>query len=243
MALPMTSSPLFRRLSISNKSRPFKIAILGQNGVGKSALTVRFLTQRFIGDYDPLLENTYSCSKCIDGDTTALEILDTAAQEENSRLETNIKWADAFILVYSVTDRCSFNECSRLKVVINSYTKRPKNNGGNGSPCLPVVLVGNQIDRTRDRMVSTAEGRAKSIEMNCIGFYETSVREERDSAFQIISDMYRHCRKPSRRAQLQQRLSYPMTASLDRRDRMDRRETECTTLTLQRRNKALHTIS
>lgn len=240
MSSPITSSPLFRRLSISNKSRPFRIAILGQNGVGKSALTVRVLTQRFIGDYDPLLENTYSCNKCIDGETVALEILDTAAQEENSRLEANIKWADAVIIVYSVTDRCSFNECSRLKVVINSYSKRSKNNGTSVSPCLPAVLVGNQTDRARDRMVSTAEGRAKSIEMNCIGFYEISIREERDSASQIITDIFRHCRKPSRRSQLQQRLSYPMTASLDRKDR---RDTECTTMTHQRRCKALYTIS
>ena len=158
-------------------------------------------------------------------------------QEENSRLEANIKWADAFILVYSVTDRCSFNECSRLKVVINSYSKRTKNSGTSISPCLPAVLVGNQNDRTRDRMVSTAEGRAKSLEMNCIGFYEISVREERDSVSQIITDVYKHCRKPSRRAQLQQRLSYPLTRSMDYGD------TECTTLTLQRRNKALYTIS
>ena len=105
------------------------------------------------------------------------------------------------------------------------------------SPCLPAVLVGNQIDRTHDRMVSTAEGRAKSIEMNCIGFYEISVREDRDSTQQIITDVYKYCRKPTRRAQLQQRLSYPLTRSIDRRD------TECTTLMLQRRNKALYTIS
>lgn len=161
-------------------------------------------------------------------------------QEENSKLETNIKWADAYILVYSVTDRCSFNECSRLKVVINSYSKRIKNNGLHMSPCLPAVLVGNKSDRTRDRMVSTAEGKAKSIEMNCIGFYEISLREERDSATQIVYDVYRHCKRPSRRSQLQQRLSYPMTGTFDERDRKD---IECPTMALSRRRKALYTIS
>lgn len=240
MTSPITASPIFRRLSISVKSRPFRIAILGQNGVGKSALTVRFLTQRFIGDYDPLLENTYSCNKCIDGETVSLEVLDTAALEENSKLESNIKWADAFILVYSVTDRCSFNECIRLKVVINSSSKRTKNNGVNVSPCLPTVLVGNKSDLTRDRMVSTAEGRARSMEMNCIGFYETSVKEDRDSATQIVYDIFRHCRKPSRRAQLQQRLSYPVTGNLDRRDH---RDPGCPRVALQRRNNSLYTIS
>lgn len=38
-------------------------------------------------------------------------------------LEANIRWADVFILMYSVTDKCSFDECSRLKFLIN-YNKR-----------------------------------------------------------------------------------------------------------------------
>ena len=139
-----------------------------------------------------------------------------------------------------MTDRCSFNECTRLKVVINSYSKRTKNSGVNTSPCQPTVLVGNKSDLFRDRMVSTAEGRGRSLEMNCVGFYEISVREDRDSAKQIVHDIFRHCRKPSRRAQLQQRLSYPLTASLDRRERKD---PECPRVALHRRNKALYTIS
>lgn len=38
-------------------------------------------------------------------------------------LETNIRWAEAFILMYSVTDKCSFEEVNRLKFLIN-YNKR-----------------------------------------------------------------------------------------------------------------------
>lgn len=75
-----------RKISMSSKQKPLRIAILGQNGVGKSALTVRFITRRFIGDYDPDLEKVYACSRCIDGESVTLELLDTAAQEEKSRL-------------------------------------------------------------------------------------------------------------------------------------------------------------
>lgn len=38
-------------------------------------------------------------------------------------LESNIRWAEAFILMYSVTDKCSFEEVNRLKFLIN-YNKR-----------------------------------------------------------------------------------------------------------------------
>lgn len=43
-------------------------------------------------------------------------------------LETNIRWAEVFILVYSVTDKCSFDECNRLKFLIN-YNKRRRKLG------------------------------------------------------------------------------------------------------------------
>ena len=46
MTSPITASPIFRRLSISVKSRPFRIAILGQNGVGKSGNCLKKRVQR-----------------------------------------------------------------------------------------------------------------------------------------------------------------------------------------------------
>lgn len=45
-------------------------------------------------------------------------------------LEKNIQGADAFILMYSVTDKCSFDDCNRLKFLIN-YNKRRRKLGSN----------------------------------------------------------------------------------------------------------------
>ncbi|KAL4232604.1 hypothetical protein ACF0H5_007294 [Mactra antiquata] len=234
------SSPIFRRLSHKYANRPFRIVILGQNGVGKSALTVRFLTQRFIGDYDPDLENTYTYTKNVQGENITLEIRDTAAQEENNKLEANIKWADAYVLVYSITDRCSFNECSRLKVLINSFSKRARNNSQSSSSCVPIVLVGNKTDRSRDRMITSAEGREKAQEMNCSDFCEISVMEEADSAQKIFIDLYKRFRRPNghRRSELQQRVSCPPSLHVP-----DMKDSEGPTTPLQRRRKALYTIS
>lgn len=52
-------------------------------------------------------------------------------ESDNANLESNIRWADAFILMYSVTDKCSFDEVNRLKFLIN-YNKRRKKIGSNG---------------------------------------------------------------------------------------------------------------
>lgn len=41
--------------------------------------------------------------------------------------EATIRWADAFILMYSVTDKCSFDECARLQFLIGYNKRRRKN--------------------------------------------------------------------------------------------------------------------
>ena len=143
--------------------------------------------------------------------------------------------------MYSITDRCSFNECSRIKVLINSYAKSKKPTTQSSSS-LPIVLVGNKSDRTHDRMITTAEGREKAYEMNCASFYEISVREERDSASSVCLNLYKCHKRPGRRSErteLQQRLSCPpslqFTPALT--------DAERAKVPLGRRRKALYTIS
>lgn len=61
-------------------------------------------------------------------------------ESDSANLETNIRWADAFILMYSVTDKCSFDECNRLKFLIN-YNKRRKKIGSNGKVSFCVGFI------------------------------------------------------------------------------------------------------
>ncbi|XP_059486581.1 ras-like protein family member 11A isoform X3 [Neocloeon triangulifer] len=61
-------------------AKPLRIMVLGQGGVGKSALVVRFITRRFIGEYDPTLEKMYTFNPTVDNEVIPLEILDTAGQ-------------------------------------------------------------------------------------------------------------------------------------------------------------------
>uniref|UniRef100_UPI00358F08E0 ras-related and estrogen-regulated growth inhibitor-like isoform X2 n=1 Tax=Myxine glutinosa TaxID=7769 RepID=UPI00358F08E0 len=58
-----------------------RVLVLGQSCVGKTAMIVRFLTGRFIGDYDPTLETVYKHSIKIDGDLVDFEIFDTAKED------------------------------------------------------------------------------------------------------------------------------------------------------------------
>lgn len=56
------------------------MSVLGTAGVGKSALTVRFMTGRFLHQYDPTLEDQYNKTLCVQGIFHDLIIADTAGQ-------------------------------------------------------------------------------------------------------------------------------------------------------------------
>jgi len=98
--------------------------------------------------------------------------------------------------------------------MLSLFPKKSKSSSQSSSSHIPLVLVGNMNDRTNDRMISTQEGREMAQDMRCLGFYEISVREERDSAKSVVRDLYRRCKRPLRRAELQQRLSCPPSFQL-----------------------------
>ncbi|XP_036072554.1 ras-like protein family member 11A-like isoform X4 [Oryzias melastigma] len=58
-------------------ARTVKIAVLGASNVGKTALIVRFLTKRFIGDYEANTGALYSRKVTLDGEEVSLQVQDT----------------------------------------------------------------------------------------------------------------------------------------------------------------------
>ncbi|XP_037960101.1 ras-related and estrogen-regulated growth inhibitor [Teleopsis dalmanni] len=197
-----TTSPKssLSKLGLHSKQKSLKVMVLGQSGVGKTALVVRFITRRFIGEYDNT-EKMYTYNTMLDNELVQFDILDAAGQPSIDidciALESNIRWADAFILIYSVTDKCSFDECNRLKFLIN-YNKRRRKLGSNSKDTLsdvPVILVGNKNDQNgADRMVTLEEGQRRFRELTCACFHEISVRESVDQVQSVFRDVFRFWR-------------------------------------------------
>ncbi|XP_023223184.1 ras-related and estrogen-regulated growth inhibitor-like [Centruroides vittatus] len=126
-----------------------KIAVFGSEGVGKSALIVRFLTKRFIGEYDHQTENIYRSELLLDGDPVLLEILDTCPNKEDPiPTEETINWADGYMLVYSVTDRSSFDYVRNIRDHLYSL----------GLGGIPLMILANKKDLVHMRQVSCEEG-------------------------------------------------------------------------------------
>uniref|UniRef100_A0A3B4FWU3 small monomeric GTPase n=2 Tax=Haplochromini TaxID=319058 RepID=A0A3B4FWU3_9CICH len=161
------------------------IVVMGMESVGKS-LTVRLLTRRFIGEYGDI--SIYSHSFIVDGRAVTLNIWDSHYSQcvvlqdfsaDSSLFEKKVRWADGFVLVYSICDRASFNTVSRLIQTIKS-TK----------DCLsadkvPIVIVGNKRDLHHRRTVTSEEGRLLALNTDC-QFYEVSAAENYHSVLMVF---------------------------------------------------------
>ncbi|XP_066591977.1 ras-related and estrogen-regulated growth inhibitor [Prorops nasuta] len=171
-------------LSCSKDSgRTIRVILLGQPGVGKTALAVRFATKRFIGEYDGSTERIYKVENILG---SSWEITDPPGLP-SAVAEPKLRWADAIVLVYSVTDRVSFDETSRLRFLVSHARKDRK--------VPPVVLlIGNKADLTTspgERMVSTIEGEKRAEEIEAHSFHEISVRESVDQVMAVFMDTYK----------------------------------------------------
>ncbi|XP_011447114.2 ras-related and estrogen-regulated growth inhibitor [Magallana gigas] len=166
-----------------------KVVVLGCPGVGKTALTVRYLTKRFIGEYCPTLESIYKLQTAIDDDEVRLEILDTAGQEPDQWKDGYALWADCFLFVYSITDRNSFEEIINLKKQVENV-RRSTNISG--------ILVGNKLDLLHDRQVPVSDASELADEIGC-KFYEVSAADwtqvaDIDVMFQDLFREYRRAK-------------------------------------------------
>jgi len=146
----------------------YRIVVVGAGGVGKSALTVRFIQGNFVEKYDPTIEDSYRKQVEVDGQLCTLDILDTAGQEEYSAMRDQyMRTGQAFILVYSITDPSSFQDCE----AIHDQLLRSVD-----SDSVPLVLVGNKCDLEEERGVSTQEGQKMAEKFGHCKFFEASAK-------------------------------------------------------------------
>uniref|UniRef100_A0A8C1FR32 small monomeric GTPase n=2 Tax=Cyprinus carpio TaxID=7962 RepID=A0A8C1FR32_CYPCA len=162
------------------------IVILGAMGSGKSALTVKFLTKRFISEYDPnLLHNLGSFTVC-------KQICLYLNQDGPVNCERYLGWANAFIIVYSIDNRSSFEACQQYLETVTLYSKGLQ-------PEAPVILLGNKVDMERYRQVSKADGAALALRFGCL-FFEVSACLDFLSVQHIFHEAVREVRRETERS-------------------------------------------
>ena len=153
--------------SNTENSIPLKIAVLGQSMVGKSALTFRFINNKFPTEHDTTIEDSYSIPAKIDDIQCQLEILDTAGQDDyQTMLDTWINSADGFILVYSIDNKESFESTkSRYDRILKLKADQK----------ISMIIIGNKCDLEEKRKITYQEGK-DFADSNGMRFIETSAK-------------------------------------------------------------------
>ncbi|XP_070807135.1 ras-related and estrogen-regulated growth inhibitor-like protein [Pituophis catenifer annectens] len=161
------------------------VLVIGAEKVGKSALTVRFLTRRFIGEYGNI-ESIYNHNVKMAGQRASFNIWDSACPQvanlQSYLNEKQLHWADGFIIVYSICDRASFAFARRQL----HWLRRSKRRNGAGK--VPIVLVGNKRDLAHQRAVSSEEGRLLALSTNS-GFFEISTAETYHGSLVVFHEL------------------------------------------------------
>jgi GTPase KRas protein len=156
---------------MSEKNNEYKIVVLGGGGVGKSALTIRLVTDNFLDEYDPTIEDSYRKQVLIDDRPALLDILDTAGQEEFSSMQDQwMREGKGFLLVYNITSKPTFEEIEMLREKIVRAKDTDK---------IPIVIAGNKCDLAQNRQVGTKDGQALAQQWGeYCAFFETSAKDK-----------------------------------------------------------------
>ncbi|XP_028042214.1 ras-related protein M-Ras-like [Bombyx mandarina] len=163
-----------------------KLVVVGDGGVGKSAITIQFFQKLFVTDYDPTIEDSYIQHTEVDGQWCILDVLDTAGQEEFSAMrEQYMRKGDGFLIVFSVTDKQSFENIRHFHTQILRVKDRDS---------YPMVVVGNKVDLVHARVVPPAAARLAARALHA-PYLETSAKEPPlniDAAFHELVRLIRN---------------------------------------------------
>ncbi|KAH8849557.1 Ras-related protein [Schistosoma japonicum] len=146
----------------------FKLLLIGDSGVGKSCLLIRFADESFSETYISTIGVDFKIRTIdLDGKVVKLQIWDTAGQERFRTITSSYyRGAQGIIIVYDVTDKTSFINVKSWLQEIEHYANSTVNR----------LLVGNKCDLPKSRAVDTVDAMnfAKEHQMP---FLETSAKE------------------------------------------------------------------
>lgn len=171
-------------MAVVQKSFIYKIAVVGNGGVGKTSMVLRYCEDTFKENYIMTIGSNFS-TKTVDLQEhpnlqVKLQIWDLAGQKHFSFVRPPFyRGATGVVYVFDLTRRSSFADLQDWKNEVEKVIGR--------KPC---ILVGNKIDLaiTGNREVSNQDGEALKSELGATRYFETSAKEG-DSVDSVFKEL------------------------------------------------------
>ena len=163
------SAPRMSTASNTTSAREAKVVLLGDTGVGKSSLVLRFVNNNF----RPYSEATIGASFMskmikVDGSLIKFQIWDTAGQEKyHSLAPMYYRNAAAAIIVYDITRKDTFR-------TLKSWVEELKNRGPQD---IAICIAGNKCDLEDERSIPQSKAQEYCAQ-NGFLFVETSAKDD-----------------------------------------------------------------
>ncbi|KAL0580002.1 Ras-related protein rsr1 [Marasmius crinis-equi] len=173
--------------------RQFNVVVFGAGGVGKSALTVRFVKNVFVEHYDPTIEEQYRRTVTVDGELSSVR---TLSRHPDSACLTRVLEQLEVLDTAGTEQFTTYNEVyikeASLKEVDNMRKQIYRIKGGN-TQSIPIVVVGTKLDLVNEREVPANTISNLSARWN-LPFYETSAKRNWHVS-EVFEDLLRQLRR------------------------------------------------
>jgi len=148
----------------------FKLLIIGDSGVGKSSLLLRFADNTFSGSYITTIGVDFKIRTVeIGGEKVKLQIWDTAGQERFRTItSTYYRGTHGVIVVYDVQSAESFVNVKRWLHEIEQNCDSVNR-----------ILVGNKDDSPDKKVVETTDAQKFANQIN-VSLFETSAKDNKN---------------------------------------------------------------
>eukprot|EP00164_Ancoracysta_twista_P002960 GFYU01003942.1.p1 GENE.GFYU01003942.1~~GFYU01003942.1.p1 ORF type:complete len:207 (-),score=54.24 GFYU01003942.1:606-1226(-) len=165
----------------------FILVMLGDSGVGKTSLLLRFADDTFTESHISTIGVDFKIRTImLDGKTIKLQIWDTAGQERFRIItSTYYRLAHGIFVVFDVTRRDSFQNVKRWLFEIDKHAQKS----------VSKVLVGTKIDLASKRVVDQPQAKEFADKLD-LPYIETSAKsnENVEKAFLLLASEVRKSR-------------------------------------------------